>query len=375
MSLLQVRHRIDVAAGRKPADLLIKNGRVVSVLADEIIETDIAVADGVIVGFGDYRARKTIDAAGGYVSSGLVDSHLHIESTLLTPSEFARAVVPRGTTAIIADPHEIANVMGAAGIRWMIKASRGLPLDIYIVLPSCVPASRFESAAGKLASRDLKKLLRLPNVIGIGEVMNFPGVIAGSGELLKKIRLMPGMRVDGHAPGVTGKNLNAYIAAGIHSDHESTCACEAREKLIKGLHLMLREGTTEKNLLELAKIVTPSNSHRCFFCSDDRSAHDLIHKGHMDDILRIAVKCGIPSITALQMATNNAPYYFRLKRRIGAVAVGYAADLVIFDDLKNFYARMVFKEGKLVAKNGKLTVACKSSHAPKTSNSVRVKKI
>lgn len=370
---MSIKHRIDVAAGREPADLLIENARIVSVFADKIFNSSVAIADGVIAGFGNYRARKKIDVKGGYLSSGLIDSHLHIESTLLSPAEFARCVVPRGTTSVVADPHEIANVLGAAGIKWMLNASEGLPLDIYIVLPSCVPASKFESSAQKLGAAELKLLAKLPRVIGIGEVMDFPNVIAANPELLAKIRLIPGMRVDGHAPGLTGKDLNAYIAAGIHSDHESTKASEAEEKLAAGLHIMIREGTSAKNLAELAKIVTPANSHRCFFCSDDRSAHDLMWHGHMDDILRRAVAAGIPPITALQMATNNAPYYFRLKRRKGAVAVGYVADLVVFDDLKKFRARMVFKNGKIVARDGELMAPCYPKKAPKRIAAMNVR--
>ncbi|MFH0800756.1 MAG: adenine deaminase, partial [Pseudomonadota bacterium] len=369
---MNIKHRIDVAAGRKPADLLLTNARVVSVLADRILSTNVAIADGVIVGFGGYRSLRKIDLKGGYLSSGLIDSHIHIESTLLTPVEFARAVVPRGTTSIVADPHEIANVMGERGVRWMNAASHGLPLDIYLVLPSCVPESEFTTSGARLGARELRKLASLPRVIGLGEVMDDPDVIAGQRDLLEKIRLIPGMRVDGHAPGLSGKDLNAYIAAGIHSDHESTSAAEGQEKLLAGLHIMIREGTTEKNLSELAKMVTPANSHRCFFCSDDKSAHDLIRFGHIDDILRRAVASGIPPITALQMATNNAPYYFRLKRRKGAVAVGYVADLVVFDNLRNFRARMVFKGGRLVARDGELVVPCRSKIKPRTGNTMHV---
>lgn len=369
---MTIRHRIDVASGRRPADLLLTNCRVVSVFADKIINTDVAIADGVIAGFGDYEAKRTINLKGGFLSSGLIDSHIHIESTLLSPSEFARIVVPHGTTSVVADPHEIANVMGASGIKWMINASKSLPLDVYIVLPSCVPESKFVTSSAKLGAAQLKTLARLPRVIGIGEVMNFPDVIKGDAELLKKIRLIPGMRVDGHAPGLTGKQLAAYVAAGIHSDHESTKRSEASEKLLAGLHIMIREGTTEKNLKELAQLVTPANSHRCFFCSDDRSATDLIRFGHIDDILRKALKCGISPITALQMATNNAPYYFRLKRRKGAVAVGYAADLVVFENLKNFKARIVFKNGHMVAKDGKLITALPPPSKANTGNTMNV---
>lgn len=373
MNLTHLRHRIDVAAGRRPADLLLKNARVVSVFADRVVRVNVAIASGVIVGFGDYRARNTIDLKGGYLSSGLIDSHLHIESTLLSPMEFARVVVPHGTTSVIADPHEIANVTGEEGVRWMIEASRNLPLDVYIVLPSCVPESPFVTSGATLRVGQLKRLAKLPSVIGVGEVMDSPGVIAGQRKLLEKIRLIPGMRVDGHAPGLTGKALMAYIAAGIHSDHESTSAAEGQEKLMCGLHIMVREGTTEKNLAELSSIITPSNSHRCFFCSDDRSPMDLVRQGHIDDILRKAVQEGIPPITALQMATSNAPYYFRLTRRTGAVAIGYIADLVVFDNLKNFRARMVFKEGKLVAKDGQMVVPCKSRVLPFAKNTMCVR--
>ncbi len=370
---MTLRHRIDVAAGRTPADLLLTNARVVSVFADSIHRTSVAIADGVVVGFGDYRARRTIDLKGAYLSAGFTDSHIHIESSLLTPAAFARAVVPHGTTAVVADPHEIANVEGAAGVRWMIRASAGLPLTVNIVLPSCVPESNLVTSGARLTAHDLKKLTKLPRVIGIGEVMNYPAVIAGTRAILEKIRLIPGMRVDGHAPGLTGKALAAYIVAGIHSDHESTTAREAREKLADGLHLMIRQGTTEKNLSELASIVTPANAHRCCFCSDDRSAHDLIANGHIDDILRSAVAEGIAPITALQMATNNAPYYFRLKRRTGAVAIGYVADLVVLENLKNFRAQMVFKGGTLVAREGKLVVPCTPKQQPRVHNSMHVK--
>ena len=372
---MHLQHRIDVALGRKPADLLLTNGRVVSVFSDQEVKTDLAIADGVIVGFGCYKAKKEINLKGGFISSGLIDGHLHIESTLLSPSEFARAVIPHGTTSVVADPHEIANVLGSAGIRFMLQASDNLPLDIYLVLPSCVPATHFETSGASLNAGDLKKFVGHPRVVGIGEVMDYPGVLAGRASLLAKTKLMPGMRVDGHAPRLTGKELYAYIAGNISSDHESTTAAEAREKLMAGLHIMIREGSTEKNLKELAKMVTPANSHRCFFCSDDRSPLDLLRNGHIDDILRKAVSFGIPPITALQMATNNAPYYFRLTAKKGAVAVGYVADLVVFDDLKRFEARMVFKNGKLVAKDGQMTLPCRAISTARCKNSVNVGKV
>jgi len=371
---LTLRHRIDVAAGRAPADIKLTGGRVVSVFSGSIIKTDVAIADGVIVGFGDYRARRTIDLKGGYLSAGLIDSHIHIESSMLSPQEFARVVVPLGTTAVIADPHEIANVMRSRGIRWMINASEGLPLDIYFGLPSCVPATNMETSGAKLNATALKEFMTHPRVVAVGEVMDYPGVIAGQKNLLQKIRLRRGLRVDGHAPGVTGNDLNAYIAAGIYSDHESTKAAEAKEKLCKGMHIMIREGTTEKNLKELASIVTPTNAHRCMFCSDDRSANDILRHGHLDYILKRAVKCGIKPITAIQMASENTAHYYRIARRTGSVAIGYRADLVVFDDLKSFNARMVFKDGRLVAKDGELIVPCKPKRKARMLNSMRVKK-
>lgn len=343
-----------MAAGREPADVLFKNARVVSVLSATVERTNVAVADGVIVGFGDYRAKKTVDVKGAYLSAGFFDSHVHIESTLLTPFQFARAVVPRGTTSVVADPHEIANVLGMKGLEYMFKASRGLPLDIYIALPSCVPATRLETSGAKLTAGDLKKFIGRPNVVGIGEVMDWPGVVNGRPDLLAKLALKPGLRVDGHAPGVTGKLLNAYVMGNISSDHESTTAKEAEEKLRAGLHIMIREGSGAKNLEELVKIITPLNTHRLFFCTDDLHPQDLLRTGHIDAILRKAVKLGVDPIAALQMATNNAPYYFRIPVRKGAVAVGYQADLVVLEDLKNFRAREVYKEGELVARDGKL---------------------
>lgn len=371
---MTLKHRIDVAAGRAPADIKLTGGRVVSVFSGSIIKTDVAIADGVIVGFGDYRAGRTIDLGGGYLSAGLIDSHIHLESSLLSPQEFARAVVPRGTTAVIADPHEIANVMGSRGIRWMLSASEGLPLDIYFGLPSCVPATRMETSGAKLDAKALKAFIDHPRVVAVGEVMDYPDVILGRKDLLDKIRLKRGLRVDGHAPGVTDNDLNAYITAGIYSDHESTRASEAKEKLDKGMHVMIREGTTEKNLKELAKIVTPTNAHRCMFCSDDRSASDIIEHGHMDYVLRKAVRYGLKPITALQIASENTAHYYRLARRTGSVAIGYRADLVVFEDLKNFKAKMVFKDGRLVAKDGELIVPCKPNRRSGTPNTMRVKR-
>jgi len=304
-----------------------------------------------------------------------VDGHLHIESTLLSPPEFAKVVVPHGTTSVITDPHEIANVEGLSGIRYMLDASKDLPLDIYIMLPSCVPSTTLETSGAKLNAKSLSKYINHPKVIGIGEVMDYPAVIAAKRNILSKILLVSEKRIGGHAPSLSGKDLYAYISANISSDHECTKAKEAQEKLMAGLHIAIREGTAEKNLQELAKILTPANSHRCFFCSDDISPNDLLELGHIDGILRRAVKFKISPITALQMATNNAPSYYRLPIKKGAVAVGYAADLVVFDNLKKFDVRLVFKDGILVAKDGELVDTCEYRSKIKYQNTIRLGKI
>ncbi len=359
MKIAHVIRRINVAMGKRPADLLLKNARVVSVFMGRVERADVAVADGVIVGFGAYKAKRTLDLKGAFLTSGFVDSHMHIESTLLTPAHFASVVVPKGTTTVVADPHEIANVMGLRGIDYMLRASGPLPLDIYIALPSCVPATNLETSGARLGAASLRRMAYHKRVIGIGEVMDWPGVIHARRDLLEKLIIKRGMRVDGHAPGVTGKELNAYIMGNISSDHESTRASEALEKLRDGLHIMIREGSGAKNLAELAKIVRPFNSHRMMLCTDDRNPSDLLKEGHMDHVLRKAVRLGIPPLTAIQMATNHPSYYFRFPLKKGAVAVGYQADLVVMQDLRRFKAEMVFKDGHLVAKNGELVKKCR----------------
>lgn len=343
---------IDVGRGLKKSDLLLKNAKVVNVFSGDVFKTDMAIYGGKIVGFGDYQAKEIVDLDGAYLCPGFIDGHVHVESSMLTIPEFARAVVPNGTTAVVIDPHEIANVLGVAGIKYMLSSSESLPLNVYVMLPSCVPATRLETAGAELNTRALSTLLKERRVLGIAEMMNYPGVILKNPEVLEKVHLGLTSRVDGHAPGLTGKDLCAYVDAGIRSDHEITSAQEALEKLRLGMHIMIREGSAAKNLKELLKIVTPVNSRRFFFVTDDRHSSDLLKEGHINYLIKMAINQGLDPVMAIQMATINPALYFRLAWR-GAVALGYHADLVVVDDLKKFNVVQVFKEGRLVAFDGK----------------------
>lgn len=343
---------LPIARGDAPADLLLRNGRVINVFTGEIVTTDIAIAGDTIVGVGsDYGAAAEIDLRGRYVCPGLIDAHVHIESSMVTPLQFARAVVPRGTTTVIADPHEIANVLGAAGIRYILDASAGLPLSVYVNLPSCVPATHLGTAGAELSAEDLLAISDLERVVGLAEFMNVPGAVLGLPGVVDKLLAFQGRVIDGHAPGVTGKWLQAYIGAGPGSDHECTTVAEMLEKLRLGMVIFIRESTAAKNLRTLVQAVTLHNSRRCAFCSDDRHPADLIDEGHIDHLLRLAIAEGVDPITAIQMATLNAAEWFRLRDR-GAIAPGKRADLVVFSNLKDFRAEMVFAGGKLVAQEG-----------------------
>jgi adenine deaminase len=268
--------KIKVAAGKGKVDLLIRNGRVINVFSGEIEKKDVAIFDGVVIGFGDYEAKKTIDVKGDFLCPGLIDGHVHIESSMVTIPEFARAVLPHGTTTVVIDPHEIANVLGTEGIRLMAESGKGVPLNVLVMLPSCVPATDMETAGTILRANDLKPLLKEPWAIGLAEMMNFPGVIHGDPEVLKKIEMAKGKRIDGHAPSLSGKGLYAYLTAGIRSDHECTSLKEAKEKLKNGMWIMVREGTTARNLKDLLPLVTPKNSRRFFFVTDDRHPKELL---------------------------------------------------------------------------------------------------
>ncbi len=348
---------IDAARGALPCDLNLANCQLIDLLAGEIRKgMTVSIRKGVVVGVNDgLRAAKTIDLKGLYLAPGLVDSHVHIESSFLTPAEYARVVVPRGTTSVIADPHEIANVQGYDGMRYMLAASEGLPLDIYFMVPSCVPATDFDTAGAALFASDMYPFLREERVLGLGEVMNYPGVLSKDQKLLDKIAIFrgAGKPIDGHAPGLAGKDLSAYIAAGIGSDHECTTPAEAREKLAKGMYIMLREGSTAKDLRNLIPAITRSTADRFLICSDDRHPDDLVDEGHMDHALRLLLAGGVDPIDAFRIACRNPGTWFGLPG-MGAVAPGWKADLVAFESLDRFEAKIVWKAGQVVAEDGKL---------------------
>ncbi len=351
--MVSLKERIRIASGEGKADLLIKNGKVVNVFSGEIEKKDVAIFGGVIIGFGDYRARAVIDVKGDFLCPGLIDGHVHIESSMVTIPAFARAVLPNGTTTVIIDPHEIANVLGEQGIRFMADSAKGLPLNVFIMIPSCVPATHMETSGAVLKAVDLKPLLKEPWAIGLAEMMNFPGVIFRDPEVLKKIEMAKGKRIDGHAPSLSEKGLYAYLSAGIRSDHECTTLKEAKEKMKNGMWIMIREGTTARNLKDLLPLVTPKNSRRFLFVTDDRHPRELLEEGHIDSMVRRAIQLGVDPILAIQMATLNAAEYFRLDD-LGAIAPGYRADIINLDNLSRFRIRRVFKDGALVAEDGKL---------------------
>jgi adenine deaminase len=338
--------RLRVARGDEPADLVIRGARVLSVFTREWLETDVAIADGWIAGLGDYDGSETIDAAGKYLVPGFVDAHMHLESSKLLVDEFARLVLPFGTTAVVADPHEIANVLGTDGVHWLLDATAQLPLDVYFMASSCVPASHFESPRRGLTPGDLDALLRRRRVIGLAEMMNFPGVIAGLDSELAKLELAE--HVDGHAPGVLGRALQAYAAAGIRSDHEAYTADEGRERLRAGMWLLIREGSAARNLEALLPLLAEYGPGRIAFCTDDREPEHIADDGHINSIVRDAVAAGIPPVDALVCATLN-PCLWHGLAHLGAVAPGYHADLLLLPDLESFVPDTVLKRGAPVA--------------------------
>lgn len=345
-----------VARGDEPADLLLTHAQLLNVFSGEILPTSIAITGSLIAGVGEgYAARETLDLGGRYVAPGLIDAHVHIESSLVTPTELAEAVIPHGVTTVVTDPHEIANVLGLPGIRFMLDDSEGLPLSVLVNAPSCVPASHLETSGARLDAADLATLLAHPRVVGLAEVMSYPGVIAGDPEVLAKLRAFAGRPIDGHCPRVSGRELQAYAAAGIGSDHESVTVEEAREKLRAGLTVFVREASNAKNLRALLPLVTPATERRICLCTDDRQPDDLETEGSIDHLVRLAIAAGLDAITALRLATLNPAEHFGLKDR-GAVAPGRRADLFVFSDLAAPRAEMVFAAGILVAQDGALTV-------------------
>jgi len=352
MDIARIQKRLQAARGEVDAELVLAGGWVANVYMGEWLRQNVALYDGVIVGLGDYRGPR-LEIAGKYVVPGFIDGHLHLESSLLTPAELSRALLPRGTTTIVADPHEIANVWGARGLEYLLQAAEGLPVDIFFMLPSCVPASGLGTSGAVLTAQDLEPYVDHPRVLGLAEVMNFPGLIAGDSDLLAKMGRFAKRPRDGHAPLLSGFALNAYRLPGIGSDHESTRAAEAWEKLRLGFYIGIREGSLAKNLADLVEVIKPATYRRLLLVTDDCHPGDLLALGHLDHRLRKAVSLGVEAIQALTMVTLNPAEYFGLKER-GAIAPGLVADLVVVEDCETFRVDKVIKNGQLVVEGGRL---------------------
>jgi len=347
-----VKELIQAARHQIKCSLVLRNARVVNVYSGEVVKSDVAVYRDTIVGLGSgYRGEEEVDLKGMHLAPGFIDGHVHIESSMVEVPQFGRAVVPLGTTSVIADPHEIANVLGYEGIRYMMDVSKYNPLNVFFMLSSCVPSSPLESAGSELRAFDIFPFLRERWVLGLGEMMNYPGVLNAEPDVLDKIKIVTDKRIDGHAPGLSGADLAAYIAAGVESDHECTTVEEAREKLALGMYIMIREGSGTKNLHDLLPLVTPENERRCFFCTDDRHPDDILREGHVNYIINSAIKAGLNPVTAVRMATLNTAEYFGL-RKLGGIGPGKLADMVVFDDFDSFHIHKVYKNGALVAQDG-----------------------
>ena len=353
--LLKKRRIIDAAAGREPAELVLKNATYVNVFSNELCTADIAVTEGLIVGMGDYTGLTEVDCSGRIVLPGFLDAHIHLESSLVSPREFVRAVLPHGTTTVITDPHEIANVMGTDGIEYMLQATEDLPVDVRFMLPSCVPATPLDESGAVLDYRCLDSFYDHPRVQGLAEMMNFVGTIAGDDQCVEKIVAAQAhhKKIDGHAPDLLGNDLNAYIAAGVYSDHECHDLADAIAKLQRGQFIMIREGTAARNLEALAPLLCDQYADRCMFCTDDKHPSDLLEKGHIDYIVKKAISLGVDPITAVKVACHNAARYFLLNNR-GAIAPGYLGDFVIIDNFQDFRIRQVYKKGRLMVEDGVL---------------------
>ena len=351
--LLKKRRIINAAAGREPADLVLKNATYVNVFANQLCTADIAVAEGLIVGMGTYSGTVEADMTGKIVLPGFLDAHIHLESSLVSPREFVKAVLPHGTTTVITDPHEIANVMGTDGIEYMLQATEDLPVDVRFMLPSCVPATPLDESGAVLDYRAIDSFYDHPRVQGLAEMMNFVGTIAGDDQCVEKIVAAQAhhKKIDGHAPDLVGNDLNAYIAAGVYSDHECHDLQDAIAKLERGQFIMIREGTAARNLEALVPLLCDKYSERCMFCTDDKHPNDLLEKGHIDYIVKKAIGLGVDPITAVKVACHNAARYFLLNNR-GAIAPGYLGDFVIIDNFQDFNIEKVYKKGELMVENG-----------------------
>ena len=360
-----LKELIAAARGDTESDLVLKNGNILNVFTGEIETADVAVKDGTIIGIGTYNGKEQIDVSDKYICPGLIDGHIHIESSMISPAEFAKAVLPHGTTAVVADPHEIANVAGVEGIEYMIEATRDLPIDIFYMLPSCVPATGMDESGAVLKAEDLDRFYQKSGVKGLAELMNFYGTVRGDEDILDKIAgaVKAGKAIDGHAPGLSGNDLNAYIVAGVGSDHECSNTDEALLKLRRGQWVMVREGTAAKNMDKLLPMFDDMYCDRCMVVSDDKHAGDIVEFGHMDYVVRKAVRSGKKASNAVKMASLNPSRYFGLGKR-GAIAPGYIADILVVSGFDLFKVEMVFKNGKLVARDGQVTADIKSRINP-----------
>lgn len=369
--LARTKRRIDMAAGRIPADLLIKNALVVDVFTGQVRQLPVSVGEGAILGFTECKAEQILDAAGSYLLPGFIDSHIHIESTMGTPERFAELVLPHGTTSVVADPHEIVNVMGTRGIEYFLESAKHIPLNLFLAVPSCVPAVSFEEAGAVLEAEDMAPYMEREGVVSIGEMMNFPAVIAGEEPILQKILLglQHNKPVDGHAPGVLGRELDAYLCSGIDNTHECSTLEEMDENLKRGSRIFLRHGSAAKNLDALLKGITPANSRRCSFCSDDRHTADLLREGHLDFVLRKAVQAGIDPVTAVTMCTLNAAEAAGLRRK-GAIAPGYDADFVIVNNLNFFRVESTWCAGRKVAENSQMCAPLATTVSPASTDTM-----
>ena len=353
--LLKKQRIIAAAAGREPADLVLKNATFVNVFSNELSTMDIAVAEGLIVGMGSYQGRSEVDCTGKIVLPGFLDAHIHLESSLVSPTEFVKAVLPHGTTTVVTDPHEIANVMGTDGIEYMLQATEDLPVDVRFMLPSCVPATPLDESGASLAYRAIDSFYDHPRVQGLAEMMNFVGAINGDEQTVEKIVAAQAhhKKIDGHAPDLQGNDLNAYIAAGVYSDHECHDVKDAIAKLERGQFIMIREGTAARNLEALMPLLTGKYADRCMFCTDDKHPNDLLEKGHIDYIVKKAISLGADPITAVKVACHNAARYFLLNNR-GGISPGYLADFVIIDNFQGFNIEQVYKKGVLMVDHGEI---------------------